>query len=818
MQLSRIADILGNTLSHDDRSISWLLTDSRLLAFPAETLFFALVTQRNNGHRYIRGLYERGVRAFVVSEQADFYAQMPDAEFMVVVDVLRALQKVAAVHRNGFSIPVIGITGSNGKTIVKEWLFQLLHSDHQITRSPRSYNSQTGVPLSVWQLNHSSTLGIFEAGISQPGEMAHLQQIIKPDTGIFTSIGDAHQEFFPDIETKIREKALLFAESDQLIFRSDNALLNKVLPTLNIKAGLISWGKNSDATLRILNIATQNNKTDILLEAKQQKFTVCVPFSDEASIENAMHCVTLMWLYGYDTELINSRLQLLEPVAMRLELKEGKNGCIIINDSYNSDLNALGIALDMMRQQADTRKMKTVLLLSDILQSGLNSDGLYAEVARLLASRKVDCLLGVGGEICRHASLFDLPEQHFYATTEAVLTSQRFENLKDEVVLLKGSRPFRFEDLSSRLELIVHETRMEVNLNALIDNFNYFRAKLQQGTRVMCMVKAFGYGSGSVEIARTLQHHGCDALAVAVADEGAELRNAGIHIPVVVMNPEKSAFNVLFEHHLEPEIYSMRLLHDFVEAAARLGITSYPVHIKIDSGMHRLGFDPSEIDELIRYLQNQQEVQVRSVFSHLAGSDNPALDYFTATQAEVFQHSALKIRDAFSHQIMFHLLNSAGVERFACYQHDLVRLGIGLYGVSALPEQQLRQVCKLKTIILQLKKIAAGETVGYNRNGKADGDKLIAILPLGYADGFDRKLGNGLGEVFVGGRRAPVIGNVSMDLTAVDVTGMQVQEGDTVEIFGDAITISGIASKIDTIPYEILTGISRRVKRVYIQE
>ncbi len=818
MQLSRIADILEYSPPVNDRIISWLLTDSRLLAFPSETLFFALVTQRNNGHRYIRGLYERGVRAFVVSEQTGYESQMPDSDFILVGDVLRALQKLAAVRRNGFNIPVIGITGSNGKTIVKEWLFQLLHTEHQITRSPRSYNSQTGVPLSVWQLNNASTMGIFEAGISQPGEMVHLQQIIKPDTGIFTCIGDAHQEFFPDIETKIREKAALFAESDQLIYRADNPLLNEVLHALNLKAKLVTWGKHCDATLRILNITTQNNKTILQIEAKQQKFTICIPFTDEASVENAMHCVTLMWFYGYDNDFINSRLQVLEPVAMRLELKEGKNGCVIINDSYNSDLSALGIALDMMRQHADTRRMKTVLVLSDILQSGLNSDGLYSEVARLLGSRRVDCLLGVGEEISRHASFFDLPEQHFYATTEAVLASHRIENFKDVVILLKGSRPFRFEDLSSRLELIVHETRMEVNLNALIDNFNYFRGKLQRGTQVLCMVKAFGYGSGSVEIARTLQHHGCDALAVAVADEGAELRKAGIHIPVLVMNPEKSAFNVLFEHHLEPEIYSMRLLRDFVMAAARLGITSYPVHIKIDSGMHRLGFDPAEIDELIRYLQNQQVVIVRSVFSHLAGSENSEHDDFTATQAQVFEQSALKIREAFSHQIMFHLLNSAGVERFTCFQHDMVRLGIGLYGVSALAGQQLRQVCKLKTIILQLKNIAAGETVGYNRNGKAVNDMLIAVLPIGYADGFDRKLGNGLGEVLVGSQRVPVIGNVSMDLTTVDVTGMQVNEGDTVEVFGDDLTISEIASKIDTIPYEILTGISRRVKRVYIQE
>lgn len=818
MLLSEIAVVLKQETPAAEFEINWLLTDSRLLAFPSETLFFALVTKRNNAHRFIVDLYSKGVRAFVVSEMQEDFRKLDGAVFLHVDDALRALQLVAASHRQKFTIPIIGITGSNAKTIVKEWLYQMLHNDYSIVRSPRSYNSQTGVPLSVWQLDNHATLGIFEAGISQPGEMQHLQNIIKPDFGIFTNIGDAHQEFFPDVETKIREKALLFASSQKVIHRTDNVLLNKELRSIIPAERLIGWGSTADAIFRIKNQRVEGSQTTVEIEAKQQSFTICIPFTDDASVENALHCVVFMWLSGFEVDRINARLQLLEPVAMRLELKEGKNGCLIINDSYNSDLHALGIALDLLRQHAEAAQKKSTLILSDILQTGYSSQQLYEQVSLLLQSRKVDCLIGVGEQICKFAYLFKVSEKHFYNHTDELIESSKFNALTSEVILLKGSRLFQFERLSSRLELIAHETRLEVNLNALINNFNYFRGLLNPGTKLMCMVKAFAYGSGSVEIARALQHHGCDAVAVAVADEGAELRQAGIHIPIVVMNPEKSAFDVLFEYNLEPEIYSFKLLKELVVAAQHQGITSYPVHVKIDSGMHRLGFLPSDVPELIRYLQNQQTLRVRSVFSHLAGSDNPTLDDFTHQQASKFYNCAENFRKAFNHQIDFHLLNSAGVERFSSYQYEMVRLGIGLYGVSALPENQLSTVCSLKTVVLQIKKIAAGESVGYNRNARVESDKTIAILPLGYADGFDRELGNGLGQVFIHGLKVPVIGNVSMDLTAVDVTGLQVQEGDEVEVFGNHITISEIATKIGTIPYEILTGISRRVKRVYIQE
>lgn len=818
MLLSEIALFLEQKQPSIDLEISCLLTDSRLLAFPSETIFFALVTPRKDAHQYVVDLYGRGVRVFVISTFLPEFNALSDAVFIQVSNTLVALQKLAEQHRKRFDYPVIGITGSNGKTVVKEWLFQLLHHDFNIVRSPRSYNSQIGVPLSVWHLHPKANLAIFEAGISQPLEMQWLQPMIQPNIGIFTNIGDAHQELFVDMQSKIHEKAILFKNAKQLIYRTDNDLLASELKKANQSTELIGWGSTDDARLRVTQIEKNGQSTMVQFVANQQLCTVCIPFTDNASVENAMHCVAVMWLLGYDIPEMNTRLQKLEPVAMRLEVKDGKQGCLIINDSYNSDLNALGIALDFLRQQADSRHLPSTLILSDILQSGYPSSQLYEEVAKMVHARHVHCLIAVGEEICKYASNFELPEKHFFSTTEALLNASILPELTQRVILLKGSRLFRFEQVLSRLELITHETQMDVNLSALVDNLNYFRSKLTSETKVMCMVKAFAYGCGAVEIARTLQHHGCEFVAVAVADEGAELRQAGIRIPIVVMNPEKSAFRVLFENNLEPEIYSFKLLYDFVQEAKLQGVTAYPIHIKIDTGMHRLGFEPEDISKLIQYVSSCQEVKVRSVFSHLAAAENPQHDAFTHQQAQVFSVAVQQFKSAFNHRILFHLLNSAGTERFPEYQYSMVRIGIGLYGVSAIPNQDLKQVCSLYTIVLQLKKLKSGETVGYNRNGKVNRDTTIAVLPVGYADGFDRKMGNGIGEVVIRGNRAKVIGNISMDLTTVDVTDLEVEENDRVEIFGQYINISELAEKTDTIPYEILTGISRRVKRVYIQE
>ena len=820
MKLSKIAEITKAEYFHqaNDVEIKWLLTDSRSLSFPDDSLFFAILTDRNDGHKYIPELYARGLRFFVISNYQEEFRKLTDAVFLLVKNSLDALQAVAVAHRSAFHIPVVGITGSNGKTIVKEWLYQLLHVDYNVTRSPRSYNSQIGVPLSVWLLNEKSETGIFEAGISKPGEMERLEKIIRPVTGIFTGLGDAHQENFVSLKHKCEEKLQLFRNAEMLIYNADNKLVDITVSQMYPDTATLIWGFGNNAKLKVKSRAIGSASTVIQLQFNDTEFKLNLPFTDDASFENAMLCVAYLLYAGYQTDVISERISKLEPVAMRLEMKEGMQNCLIINDSYNSDLNSLHIALDFLNRQAAVKNLKRTLILSDILQSGQTASDLYSSVAQLLNTKPVERIIGIGPEISRNAVLFGKIKSSFYENTDDFLRSISSLDFRNEAILLKGSRSFHFEDISSQLELLSHETTLDVNLNALVENLNVYRNHLQPSTKIMCMVKAFAYGSGSVEVARALQHNRCDYLAVAVADEGAELRREGIRIPIVVMNPEKGSFSVIFEHKLEPEIYSFRLLKSFIDAAARNGITDYPVHIKIDTGMHRLGFEAAEIDKLIDMLKSQHQVKVRSVFSHLAGADTPELDYFTHAQAKVFDECSRKISQGFNQPVLRHLLNSAGAGRFPDYQYDMVRLGIGLYGVSAHSDLLLKQVCTLKTVVLQIKNIPAGETVGYNRKGELKKDTTVAVLPVGYADGFDRHLGNGKGEVFLRGQRAKIIGNVSMDLITADVTGMDVQEGDQVEVFGNNITISEIAEKLDTIPYEILTGVSRRVKRIYYQE
>ena len=819
MKLQAISEIIEAKADKiPDIVINRLLTDSRSLSFPAESLFFAIETKRNNGHKYIAELYKQNMRYFVVSKILPEFIELSGAFFLQVENTLYALQKLAAVHRASFPIPLVGITGSNGKTIVKEWLYQLLHTDYNITRSPRSYNSQIGVPLSVWGLNEYTQLGIFEAGISEPNEMESLQKIINPSIGIFTNLGDAHQENFDSLKQKASEKLKLFANSEVLIYNKDNKLLDIAIVQSEIKAELFTWGKKIGSVVQILSIEKKISDTKISLQYKNSEFAISIPFTDDASIENALHCVAFMLYLGKNGDEIALRISRLEPVAMRLEVKEGIRNCLIINDSYNSDINSLNIALDFVRQQATVKNLSRTLILSDIMQSGFSPEELYQTVADLVKNKSIRHIVGIGIEIAKYADKFGEMETDFFPTTEDFLKSGLLHKFHDELILLKGSRQFRFEDISEKLELIAHETVLEVNLNALIHNLNYFRSNIRPETKIMSMVKAFAYGSGSVEVARTLQHHHCDYLAVAVADEGAELRREGIRIPIVVMNPEKAGFGLIFDHKLEPEIYSFRLLDLFIEAAEKLGISDYPIHVKIDSGMHRLGFEAQDIERLIERLQNQNCVKVRSVFSHLAGADEERFDSFTHQQAEIFVACADKLQKAFPHRIMRHILNSSGIERFPEYQFDMVRLGIGHYGISALPNAGLQPVCSLKTVILQIKELKAGETVGYSRNGALQKDSRIAVLPIGYADGFDRRLGNGAGEVFVNGKRAKLIGNICMDLCMADITDIEAEEGDSVEIFGENISVSEVASRLKTIPYEVLTNVSRRVKRVYFQE
>jgi len=819
MKLNKIAQLIGATENNiPDQPINWLLTDSRSLSFPAESLFFAIHTARNNGHNYIQELYQQNLRYFVVSEMHPEYSKLTGAVFLKVTDTLQALQHLAAEHRASFKIPVIGITGSNGKTVVKEWLYQLLHADYRIVRSPRSYNSQIGVPLSVWGLNENTQLGIFEAGISEMNEMEQLQKIIQPTIGIFTNLGEAHQENFSGLKQKCEEKLKLFIQADTLIYCSDNKLVEICIAQSGFKGKLFSWGKSEKADLQIMKVAKAADSTILSIKYKGSETSVTVPFTDDASVENGLQCVAVMLHLGLNIKEIAKRIIHLEAVAMRLEVKEGVRNCLIINDSYNSDINSLGIALDFLNQQATAKNLSKTLILSDILQSGQSPDDLYKTVAGLVKNKNIQRVIGIGTEISKHEALFQSLDKTFFEHTEDFLKSSLVRELRNEIILLKGSRKYHFEDISGKLELITHETTLEVNLNALVDNLNYFRSKLRPETKMMCMVKAFAYGSGAVEVARTLQHNRCDYLAVAVADEGAELRHEGIRIPIIVMNPEKGSFGMIFDNKLEPEIYSFRLLDSFVVAAEKLGLTDYPIHIKIDSGMHRLGFEPQDMEQLLEKLKNQSQVKVRSVFSHLSGSDEAKFDSFTEKQVSVFTACADQLSAVFTHHIMRHILNSAGIERFPEYQFDMVRLGIGHYGISSVPEVNLKQVCALKTVILQIKKVKGGETVGYGRKGIINTDKFIAIIPIGYADGFDRKLGNGVGEVLINGKRAKVIGNVCMDLVIIDVTGIEAKEGDVVEIFGDHITVSEVADWLKTIPYEVLTSVSRRVKRVYFQE
>ena len=812
-------------------NINWLLTDSRSLCFPEETLFFAIQSTRNDGHKYISDLYIRGVRNFIVSHLPDSYETQQEANFLVVPSPLESLQKLAQYHRHRFHIPVVGITGSNGKTIVKEWLTTLLRPSFQITRSPRSYNSQIGVPLSVWQMNEQTEIAIFEAGISEPGEMRRLESMISPTLGIFTHLGSAHQENFISTEEKCMEKLTLMRHCDTLIYNADYSVLSSCIARSALQADLIRWSRtNPSAPIFISSIVSNEEKTTLSYRINVCHNLICpknqilfsnpaeaqftIPFTDEASIENAINCLCASLILGLSPEEIATRSQALQPVAMRLEVKEGRNNCIIINDSYNSDLSSLDIALDFLYRRSEAKGMLRTLILSDLLETGENPSSLYRKVSRLIQNRGIHKVIAIGSEI----KALHSPNIHYFPTTRSFLDSSLLHSIQDEIILLKGSRSFRFERISDALTLKVHETILEIDLNALVANYNWFRSKLRPETKMVCMVKASAYGAGSLEVAKTLQDHRVDYLAVAVADEGSSLRKAGITTGIIIMNPEMSALNTLFEYELEPEVYNFRLLHALIEAARAQGITDFPIHLKIDTGMHRMGFSPSEVPLLIRELSEQNALLPRSVFSHLVGSDSNEFDEFTLNQIRIFTEAAQKIQAAFPHKILRHILNSAGIERFTEYQMEMVRLGIGLYGVSAIDNRIIHNVSALRSTILQIRNVPEGDTVGYSRRGKITRPSRIADIPIGYADGLNRHLGNGHASCIVNGKKAPFVGNICMDVAMIDVTDIPCQEGDSVEIFGPHQPVTVLSDLLDTIPYEILTNVSERVKRIYFQE
>lgn len=823
--ISTIKSIVGGDLhgSGDDQTvIKNLLIDSRKLTTPETSLFFAIRGERHDGHSYLKDLFEKGVRSFVVSRLPSDIDSYQGALFVLVPDTLAALQGLCSYHRKQFHFPVIGITGSNGKTIVKEWLFQLMREEKNIVRSPKSYNSQVGVPLSVWQMGKEHDLGIFEAGISKPDEMETLQNIIQPTIGLITNIGQAHDENFQNQHQKVIEKLKLFSRVEYLIYCKDYLSVHNEISENKLFKELktFTWSKRLRADLLIGRITKTAADTEIQGVYKNDFIKISIPFTDEASIENAIHCWATMLHLGYANELISERMKLLSPVAMRLELKEGINNCSIINDSYNSDLGSLSIALDFLNQQK--QHPKKTLILSDILQSGRSEEALYKDVAELIHKKGISRLIGIGDAISRQAHLFQV-EKSFFSSTGDFL--QHFNNsfFRDETILLKGARAFGFEAISKVIQQKAHETVLEINLNAIVHNLNYFRSKIKAETKIMAMVKAFSYGSGSFEIANVLQFHRVDYLAVAYADEGVELRKAGITMPIMVMNPEEQSYDAMIQYKLEPEIYSFRVLSLFEETLKRTGnvdMQPIPVHIKLDTGMHRLGFEENDINELIVRIKNNKYLSIRSIFSHLAASDEPEHDDFTWFQIKKFNAMSEQIKGHFADPILKHILNSAGISRFPDAQFDMVRLGIGLYGIAAnsTEQLQLQNVSTLKTSISQIKNIPANETIGYSRKGVATRDMQIATVPIGYADGLSRKLSNGKGKMMVKGQPAPIVGNVCMDMCMIDITNIKANENDEVVVFGDILPIADVAKDVGTIPYEVLTNVSRRVKRVYYQE
>lgn len=816
-QLTDIANIVGGKLiGVGNFEIQSLSIDSRTLVSASNTLFFALVGERHNGHEYILDLYDKGVRAFVVSELPVKENLLSESCFILVDDSLKALQNLCAYHRQNFTYPVIAITGSNGKTIVKEWLYQILNSSFRIVRSPKSYNSQVGVPLSVWQMSGEDELGIFEAGISRPDEMVNLQAIIQPTGGIFTHLGSAHRENFENNKALLVQKLKLFKSCDWIVYSSDDECVHQeISKQYASQKQLLNWSRKKAANLQIFSEKEKGKQIKISALYKGQEKFILLPFIDSASVENALHCWLIFLHLGLSDDTISQGFLELQAVAMRLELKEGQNNCLLINDFYNSDLASLSIALDLMNQHAQGRK-KT-LILSDIFQSGLLPTELYAQVAELLSLKKINKLVGIGEDISSQSKLFSC-ESIFYPTTEAFLKGIEISGFKNEIILIRGARNFRFERISNALQYKAHRTILEVNLTAMVHNLNYFRSLLQPKTKLMVMVKAFSYGSGSTEIANLLQYHRVDYLAVAIADEGVELRTEGITTPIVVMNPELHSFDTMIEYNLEPEIYSMNVLKNFELALNKSGLKHYPIHLKLDTGMYRMGFNESELTELLDHLKDNALFHIRSVFSHLAGSDEQVHDEYTQFQIDQFEDWSDRIRSEFSYEIDRHILNSSGIERFPAAQFEMVRLGIGLYGLSPGNQKMLMNVSSLKTTISQMKWVGEGQTVGYSRKGRLKKKTCVGIIPIGYADGFNRKLSNGLGQVMVNGQLAPVIGNVCMDMTMIDLTDIEAQEGDSVIIFGDDYSLSKMAELLETIPYEILTTVSRRVKRIYFQE
>lgn len=812
---SQLPDILeGKMLQHvTDEVIEYLIIDSRKLIASPRSLFFAIKGVRNDGHVHIATAYEQGIRLFIVEQDVEI-EKFPAANFFKVTSSVNALQRLAITHRNQFDYPVIGITGSNGKTIIKEWLFQMLSSKFKCVKNPGSYNSQVGVPLSVWQMSDQHELGIFEAGISLPGEMEALQKIIQPTIGLFTMLGSAHDEGFSSPEEKLKEKLKLFDTCKTIIYCHDNVDIGEeIIREKKPFQDLVSWGKHPDS-----DVLLEFNKADfVTLTGKFGEMSFTLPFTNAASVENVIHCMIVLLLLGYTEHEVQEKVDQLRAVPMRLELKQGINHCQIIDDTYNNDLGGLRISLDFLESINIPKK---TLILSDVLQSGLTLDELSQHVYKLIKEKQIQKFIAIGFGFHSHQQLFDTLkiDSSFYLTTEDFLKAIDWNSFAQEAILVKGARVFQFERIIRPLQKKVHGTVMEINLGAMVHNLNYFRSLLQPKVKLMVMVKAFAYGSGSNEIASLLQYHRVDYLGVAYVDEGVDLRNHNIHLPIMVMNPSKDNWEVMLDRQLEPEIYSLSLLKSLVDY---LKGRPCAIHLKIDTGMHRLGFELDQLNEVIQILADNRNIKVVSIFSHLAGADDATHDSFSSQQAKIYNEALERVQNELKISPIRHLLNSSGILRLPAFQFDMVRLGIGLYGIDPTGtfNGRLQMAATLKTVVSQIKHIKTGESVGYSRKGVAEKDMTIATIAIGYADGYSRAFGNGVGHVSIRGKKAPVIGNVCMDMTMVDVTDIpEIEEEDEVIIYGNENSIHEVAAQANTIPYEILTNTSERVKRIFFAE
>lgn len=823
ISIRNIAQIVGGSLKRvavnsDDYTINQISIDSRTIKSTSGCLFVALHGERHNGHRYLSDLYLRGVRYFLVSEDVTC-ADYPEGIFVQVENTLSALQSLSAAHRRKYTYPVLAITGSNGKTIIKEWLYSLLHHELKIIRSPRSYNSQVGVPLSVLNMDDEHQMAIFEAGISKPKEMEVLQRIVQADYGIVSNIGEAHQKNFANKTEKINEKLKLFNTCKKLVYCADQVDLARNVEAMFSPRTRYAWSTNVKNTTADLHLQYRIaiKQSIIIYKHARGEGEVVFPFVDSASLENASHCLAFILMLGLESEQVLDAFAYLQPIAMRLEIKSGINDCQLINDFYNSDLNSLEIALQFQSNHSSKQGQQACLILSDIEQTEYADEELGKRLCKLLYPYNLHKLVLVGRQWEVYCGLLNV-ETECYASTDDFLAHFEARNYRNLNILLKGARYFRFERISAVLQQKYHQTQLEVDLSALVENLNHYKALLRPTTKMMVMVKALSYGTGSVEIAKALAYQQVDYLAVAVADEGMELRQSGVDTPIIVMNPEYHSFEMMMDNRLEPNIYSPEVFHLFQKTAERMAVCHYPIHLKLETGMHRLGFDDeAELQHALQLVSSTDTLRVASCFTHLAVSDDSAEDTFTHTQHKRFLELSRLVLQV-QPQAMCHILNSAGIERFPEYQHDMVRLGIGLYGYAQSSCVKTKVVACWTSLVSQVKVVKSGNTIGYGRVGKANEDKKIAIIPVGYADGYNRRLSNGVGKVWIAGHEYPVIGNICMDMCMIDITGSNIIQGTRVELMGEHITMQRLARWIGTIPYEVLTSISQRVKRVYVQE